>query len=109
MRRGMSPRHGAWALTLGVALALLMPSASQLLARDARLTDAEVRQRIIAESIDSYPGNCPCPYSTMRNGHRCAGRSAYSRPGGRSPLCFPDDVTDTMVAHYRQAHEKRVR
>lgn len=87
-----------------VALAVFVLSSSPLLARNHQITDAEVRQRIIAESIASYPGNCPCPYSTMRNGHRCGGRSAYSRPGGRSPLCFAEDVTDGMVLRYRQSH-----
>lgn len=77
-------------------------------ARDARPTDDEVRQRIIAESISGYLGNCPCPFNTMRNGHRCGGRSAYSRPGGRAPICFADDVTDAMVARWRRAHGERL-
>jgi hypothetical protein len=68
---------------------------------EARLSDAQVRQRIIQESIDSYPGNCPCPYSTDRAGRRCGGRSAYSRPGGYSPKCFPSDVSDGEVRAYR--------
>lgn len=68
------------------------------------VTDQEVRDMIIKESISSYPGNCPCPYNTMRNGRNCGGRSAYSRPGGRSPLCYPKDVTDPMVKAYRAQH-----
>lgn len=35
-----------------------------------------------------YVGTCECPYDLMRNGRRCGGRSAYSRPGGRSPTCY---------------------
>lgn len=35
-----------------------------------------------------YVGTCDCPYDLMRNGRRCGGRSAYSRPGGRSPTCY---------------------
>lgn len=62
-------------------------------ARDVRLSDDEVRERIIADSISRYPGNCACPYSTMRNGRRCGGRSAYSKPGGRAPICYADDGT----------------
>ena len=68
------------------------------------VTDNEVRDLIIKESLQSYPGNCPCPYNTMRNGRRCGGRSAYSRPGGYSPLCYPKDVTDQMVRDYRARH-----
>ncbi|MEJ0053619.1 MAG: hypothetical protein WDN10_02740 [bacterium] len=70
----------------------------------ARTTDAEVRGQMIRESIASYPGNCPCPYSTMRNGRSCGGRSAYSRPGGYAPLCYPSDVSDDMVRGYRSTH-----
>lgn len=67
-----------------------------------RLSDAEVRQRIIEQSIRGYSGNCPCPYSTNRAGRRCGGNSAYSRPGGASPKCFPQDVTDAEVRAWRQ-------
>jgi hypothetical protein len=67
-------------------------------------TDEEIRQRLIEESIASYPGSCPCPYSTARDGSRCGKRSAYSRPGGLAPLCFPDDISTNMVAQYRKTH-----
>lgn len=33
-------------------------------------------------------GRCDCPYDLMRNGRLCGGRSAYSRPGGRNPVCY---------------------
>lgn len=36
----------------------------------------------------AYVGKCDCPYDRMRNGRICGGRSAYSRPGGRSPQCY---------------------
>jgi hypothetical protein len=49
-------------------------------------------QRAIRQSISAYTGSCPCPYSTDRAGRRCGARSAYSRPGGRAPLCYPGDV-----------------
>lgn len=37
---------------------------------------------------EPYVGTCDCPYDRMRNGRRCGGNSAYSRPGGRNPLCY---------------------
>lgn len=37
---------------------------------------------------EPYVGRCDCPYDVMRNGRLCGGRSAYSRPGGRSPICY---------------------
>lgn len=36
----------------------------------------------------SYTGTCDCPYDRMRNGRRCGGNSAYSRPGGWAPACY---------------------
>lgn len=66
------------------------------------LTDAEIRERIIQESLRGYRGNCPCPYNLMRNGRECGGSSAYSKPGGASPLCYPKDISDGMVRQYRQ-------
>jgi len=56
--------------------------------------------------MGGYSGNCPCPYSTARNGSRCGRRSAYSREGGAEPLCYPQDVSAEMVKEYRDAHEE---
>ncbi|AQQ07517.1 hypothetical protein B0E33_18915 [Roseibium algicola] len=56
---------------------------------------------LIKRSIAYYSGNCPCPYNRARNGSSCGRRSAYSRPGGASPLCYRSDVTKTMIANYR--------
>jgi len=72
----------------GAALAsvTLVPWGSASAQSDAAL------QRAIQQSIAAYPGNCPCPYSTDRAGRRCGARSAYNRPGGRAPLCYPTDV-----------------
>lgn len=64
-------------------------------------TDAQIRQRLIRESIASYPSSCPCPYSVDRGGRRCGGRSAYSRPGGYAPLCYPADVSAEDVRRAR--------
>lgn len=50
------------------------------------ITDDEIRKYIIQQSIASYSGNCPCPYNRVSNGSLCGKRSAYSRPGGASPL-----------------------
>jgi hypothetical protein len=40
---------------------------------------------------------CACPEDLLRNGKPCGGRSAYSRPGGAAPLCYPTDVTTTTL------------
>ena len=67
----------------------------------AQPSDKQIRDRIIEESIARYSGSCPCPYNTDRGGRKCGGRSAWSRPGGKSPKCFPKDVTDAEVAAHR--------
>ncbi|MEO1247624.1 MAG: hypothetical protein AAFX56_18260 [Pseudomonadota bacterium] len=70
------------------------------------LSDDDIRQILIQRSIAAYSGNCPCPYNRASNGSRCGKRSAYSRPGGASPLCFPNDVSDRMVERYRAARSQ---
>jgi hypothetical protein len=65
-------------------------------------TDDQIRQAIINESIAKYQGSCPCPYNVDRAGRQCGRRSAYSKPGGASPLCYPKDVTHKMVEEYRK-------
>lgn len=69
-------------------------------------TDAEIKQAIIKESIAAYRGNCPCPYNVDRAGRRCGARSAYSRPGGASPICYDKDVTQAMIDNYRNNHKE---
>jgi hypothetical protein len=68
------------------------------------LSDGQIRKILIDESIAAYSGNCPCPYSTARNGSRCGKRSAWSRAGGEEPLCYAKDVSAAMVQEYRNAH-----
>lgn len=64
-------------------------------------TDAQIREALIQQSIASTPGNCPCPFNTAANGSRCGKRSSYSRGGGYSPVCYPEDVTTEMIREYR--------
>lgn len=61
------------------------------------IPDSVVIQRIIAESLKGYPGSCPCPYNKDRGGRRCGKRSAYSKPRGYAPICFPQDVSKAMI------------
>ena len=83
-------------LAVLIGMAAATPTAGQ------QMTDAQVRRAIVRESIANYPGSCPCPDSVMRNGSRCGGRSAYSRPGGAAPMCYPSDVTAAQIAAYRR-------
>jgi hypothetical protein len=73
---------------------------------DARspLSDGQIKQRIIKQSIASYPGACACPYNTARNGSSCGGRSAWSRGGGYAPMCYAKDVSKAQVNAWRAGH-----
>lgn len=62
----------------------------------------EIKEVLIKQSHSRYSGNCPCPYNRTSRGRRCGKRSAYSRPGGASPLCYKSDVTDRMVSAYKE-------
>lgn len=83
------------------ALLLALPVSH---AADAGLSDAEIRQLLIRRSISAYPGNCPCPYNVDRAGRRCGARSAHSKGGGYAPLCFPEDVTQEMIAEFKKGN-----
>ena len=85
-------------MRLGILAAVVLvvaPAAAQSNA------DERDRQRMIQQSLSAYDGPCPCPYNVMRNGRSCGGNSAYSKPGGASPLCFPRDISDAMLAAWR--------
>jgi len=66
-----------------------------------RISDSTIVQRIIAESVSGYSGSCPCPESRDRAGRRCGRRSAYSKPGGAAPICYPGDVSKAMIEAFR--------
>ena len=89
---------------VGFTAVLISLSASAAVAKEP-LADAQIKKILIQQSLDSYPGNCPCPYNTDRAGRSCGRRSAYSKPGGYAPLCYPDDVSPEMVEEYRKSHE----
>jgi len=91
---------------IAIALALAVTPITTL-AQSARLSDQEVAARIVDESRKAYYATghpCACPDDLARNGSRCGGRSAYSRPGGASPKCYVTDVTAGEVSAYRKTH-----
>lgn len=90
-----------------IVVFLIVFSAPSALGEEAPLHDAEIRKAIIKQSIRSYSGSCPCPYNYDKGGRRCGGRSAYSRPGGASPLCYDYDVTDQRVQRFREKLERQ--
>jgi hypothetical protein len=73
------------------------------------LIEAEVKKAIIAESINTYPGNCPCPYNRASNGSACGKRSAWSRKGGYAPVCYEHEVTPEMMSKWRSERGQQPR
>jgi hypothetical protein len=68
------------------------------------LSDQQIATIIVKASRDAYyrTGHpCACPDDLARNGSRCGGRSAYSRPGGAEPYCYVTDVPPTEIRTYR--------
>jgi hypothetical protein len=83
--------------TISVLAAAFVFVSDMAIAKSNQLTDDQVKQRIIDDSIASYPGTCACPFNTARNGSSCGRRSAWSKAGGYSPVCYKKEVTKDMV------------
>ncbi len=75
--------------TASILLILTLLFSSQTV---SAATSIEKKKQMIRQSIANYSGPCPCPYSVMRNGRSCGKRSAWSKPGGASPLCYVSDI-----------------
>lgn len=71
----------------------------------SNLTDEAIRALIVQESVGSYAGNCPCPYNVDRAGRSCGRRSAWSKPGGSTPICYTHEVSDEQIKQYRARRE----
>jgi hypothetical protein len=87
-----------------VSLALALVGPWPAAGVDLRLSDREIKARIIEESIAGFPGVCPCPYSTTEAGVMCGPASAYGARAADAPLCFPVDVGERQVQDYRRRH-----
>lgn len=90
---------GGFAIAFVAVLAIGAPADAR-----SKLSDAQIKQRIIKQSIAEYPGSCACPYNSARNGSSCGGRSAWSRGGGYAPMCYAKDVSATQVRAWRQSN-----
>jgi len=83
---------------------LLFLLVGPILAQPVSITDAQIATIIVQASRDAYyrTGHpCACPEDRARNGSLCGRRSAYSRPGGASPYCYPSDVSKAEIDRYR--------
>ena len=71
------------------------------------ISDQQIKDLIIAESITTYQGSCPCPYTANRAGRRCGKTSAYTKPGGASPFCYHRDISEEMIERYKRTRNLR--
>ena len=81
---------------------------SQILYPDYFVTEdayGDCKLNVIYKS-NSYSGNCACPYDTASDGSKCGARSAWSRSGGASPICYVNDSSaNTMNSQIKGAFE----
>ena len=89
-----APRATSAPAPTGKALPEDKPSASDAKRKvEAALTSAAIAAIIVQASRAQYHAGgkpCACPDDATRNDRACGGRSAYSRPGGASPLLLSE-------------------
>lgn len=85
-----------------VGVASTGPQTEEVRPPRSGLTDVAIAMLLIQQSRANYPGSCPCPDDVDRAGRRCGRRSAHSKPSGRSPLCYPEDVSVEAIAAFRR-------
>lgn len=64
------------------------------------LSAAAIAALIVQQSRNAYYATghpCACSDDLTRSGKRCGASSAYSRPGGASPKCYPGDVSEREI------------
>ncbi|MEG5828426.1 hypothetical protein [Enterobacter bugandensis] len=89
-------------IVTGLLFAIFFFSVGNAVAKANALSDSQVKNEIIAESIADYPGVCACPFNQARNGSSCGRRSAWSKAGGYSPICYQNEVTAEMIKEWRE-------
>ncbi|TQN53780.1 hypothetical protein FLW98_21265 [Raoultella planticola] len=89
-------------VTTVVLVAVFVFVSEMAIAKSNQLSDDQVKQRIIDDSNASYPGTCACPFNTARNGSSCGRRSAWSKAGGASPICYKKEISKAMIKEWHQ-------
>jgi hypothetical protein len=83
---------------------------------NGEFSDDTIRKMMIEENKKAYfkkmrrrgnAGTCPCPYSMNRAGQECGDSSAYIKPGGESPWCFPKDISQKDLDSWKAANLRR--
>lgn len=64
------------------------------------MSDQQIKEVIVKGSVNSYTGECPCPYSTDNKGKKCGDNSEYFQAPG-DIFCYPEDVSNQQVFEFR--------
>jgi len=104
--RAAAMRGKANAITAAILSLLIIISLTDFAQAYDSTEITAAKRKMIAESIASYRGNCPCPYNTAANGSSCGKRSAYSKPGGAEPLCYETDISDAQAAEWLRRNKR---
>ena len=88
-------------IVMAILIALVMTFSNQVLADRFLMTDEEIIQTIIYQSIASYPGTSVPPYYRFNNGSRCGNQGAYSKISGCYTICLKRDVTREIIDKFR--------
>jgi hypothetical protein len=81
-------------------------------------SDDEIKKMMIKEEAEAYfnrmqargnAGTCPCPYSINRAGNRCGDSSAYVKPRGESPWCYPKNISKAELESWKSANRERLK
>ena len=104
--RTAAMRGKAKAITASTILFLIIISLTNFAQAYDSTEITAAKRKMIAESITSYRGNCPCPYNTAANGSSCGKRSAYNKPGGAEPLCYETDISDAQAAEWLRRNKR---
>lgn len=75
------------------------------IAKSNSLSDDQVSQRIIDDSVASYPGTCACPSIPPGTAARAVAVVHGAKAGGYSPICYKKEVTKEMVKAWRQENQ----
>ena len=95
---------------------LKSPAENDPQAATEELTDSQIREVLVQDSIGRYTGSCACPYHQKWNERlfrfpnnfrdhptiKCGNESEYVRPGGPTVFCYNSDVPLEMVEAYRE-------
>ena len=66
------------------------------------MTQDDLRDLLLDNSVASYPGYCPCPYSRNVDGFECGVEAAYYKPGGFRIKCYPQNLKGQDYIFYRK-------